>query len=75
VAELIDGRTEEITVHQPRGHPDAPLSEAELAQKMTWLLEDLASPDTPGRLLELCIRLSTPEDVNELVEACRVTKS
>jgi 2-methylcitrate dehydratase len=75
VAELADGRVEEVIVHQPRGHPDAPLSEAELAQKMTWLLRDLVPPDTPGRLLELCSRLSTPEDVNELVEACRVTKS
>jgi len=75
VAELADGRVEEVIVHQPRGHPDAPLSEAELAQKMTLLLEDLAPPDAPGRLLELCSRLSTPEDVNELVEACRVTKS
>jgi len=75
VAELTDGRTEEIIVHQPRGHPDAPLSDIELTQKMTWLLEDLTPPDTPGRLLELCSRLSTPEDVNELIEACRVTNS
>jgi len=75
VAELADGRVKEVIVHQPRGHPDAPLSEAELAQKMTWLLGDLVPPDAPGRLLELCSRLSTPEDVNELVEACRVTKS
>jgi 2-methylcitrate dehydratase len=75
VAELIDGRTEEIIVHQPKGHPDAPLSEAELVEKMSWLLEDLGPPDTPGRLLELCSRLSTPEDVNELVRACRVTKN
>lgn len=75
VAELIDGRTEEIIVHQPRGHPDQPLSEAELVQKMTWLLEDLVPPDTPGRLLGLSSRLSTPEDVNGLVEACHVTKS
>lgn len=75
VAELIDGRTEEIIVHQPRGHPDAPLSEAELVQKMKWLLEDLVPPDTPSRLLDLCSRLSTPEDVHQLVEACHVTKS
>jgi 2-methylcitrate dehydratase PrpD len=74
VAELADGRVEEAIVHQPKGHPDAPLSEAELVKKMTWLLEELVPPDTPGRLLEICSRLSTPEDVEELVEACRVTE-
>lgn len=39
VAELMDGRVEEIIIHQPKGHPDAPLSEAELLEKMEWLLE------------------------------------
>ena len=75
VAELTDGRVEEIIVHQPRGHPDAPLSDAELLEKMTWLLEGLAPAETPRRLLDLCNRLSTPEDVKELVETCRVTKA
>lgn len=74
VAELIDGRTEEIIIHQPRGHPDAPLSEAELVEKMALLMEELTPPETPRRLLELCSRLSSPKDVNELVEVCRVTK-
>jgi 2-methylcitrate dehydratase PrpD len=40
VAELNDGRTEEIIVQQPKGHPDAPLSDAELLEKMTWLVEN-----------------------------------
>jgi 2-methylcitrate dehydratase PrpD len=75
VAELTDGRAEEIIIHQPKGHPDAPLSEAELLEKMTWLLEGLAPADTPGRLLDFCSRLSTPEDVKELVETCHVTKT
>ena len=74
VVELTDGRTEEIIVHQPKGHPDAPLSDAELLEKMGWLLEDLAPPDTPMRLLDLCTRLSTAEDVQELIELCQVTR-
>jgi 2-methylcitrate dehydratase len=72
VAELTDGGVEEIMVHQPKGHPDSPLSDAELLEKMTWLLEDLAPVGTPRRLLDLCSRLSTPEDVRELVATCRV---
>jgi 2-methylcitrate dehydratase len=73
VAELSDGRTEEeITVPQPKGHPDVPLSDAELREKFTWLMEGLAEPETPARLLSLCNRLSTSEDVAELFETCRV---
>ena len=72
-AELTDGRIEEIVVHQPKGHPDASLSDADLLEKMTWLLEGLAPAHTPMRLLDLCSRLSTPEDVQQLVETCNLT--
>jgi hypothetical protein len=64
---------DEIIVQQPRGHPAAPLSDTDLLEKMTWLLEGLASAHTPLRLLDLCSRLSTPEDVQQLVETCSVT--
>ncbi|MBI2349308.1 MAG: MmgE/PrpD family protein, partial [Deltaproteobacteria bacterium] len=70
-AQLADGRVEEVVVHQPKGHPDAPLSDAELLEKMTSLLDGVASADTARRLLDLCNHLSTPQDVNALVEACR----
>jgi 2-methylcitrate dehydratase len=70
VAELTDGHTEEIMVHQPKGHPDAPLGDAELLEKMTGLLQDVAPAHTPRRLLEICNRLSTAEDVREMIEAC-----
>jgi 2-methylcitrate dehydratase len=73
VAELTDGGTKEITVQQPKGHPDAPLSDAELLEKITWLLEGLAPAHTPGRLLEICNRLSTAEDIQQLIETCKVT--
>jgi 2-methylcitrate dehydratase len=73
VAELNDGRTEEIVVHQPKGHPDAPLSETELLEKITWLLQSAALK--PQRLLDLCHRLSTVEDVAALVESCRVQQT
>ena len=72
VAELEDGSTEEVDVHQPKGHPDASFDEADVLNKMTWLLEDVAAPDTPRRLMSLCQRLSSREDVTALIDACRV---
>jgi 2-methylcitrate dehydratase len=72
VAEMTDGRVEEIIVHQPKGHPDAPLRDGELLEKMDWLLEGVAPAHTAKRLLELCTRLSTTEDVEKLIETCRV---
>jgi len=74
VAELTDGRMEEITVQQPKGHPDAPLSDADLLEKMTWLIEGMAQAHTPERLLDVCGRLSTAEDVQRLVGTCNVTQ-
>ena len=72
IAELNDGRTEEIVVRQPKGHPDAPLSDAELLEKMTWLVKTAAPALAPPRLLDLCNRLSTAEDLETLIESCRV---
>ena len=74
-AELNDGRIEEIIVHQPKGHPDAPLSDADLLEKMTWLLQPPATLLTPQRLLNLCNRLGTVEDLAELVESCGVERT
>jgi 2-methylcitrate dehydratase len=71
-AELADGRKEEIIVRQPKGHPDAPLGDDELLEKMTWLSESMAPAHTAKRLLDLCSRLSTTEDIEELVETCRL---
>lgn len=73
VAELTDGAMDEIIVHQPKGHPDRPLSNTDLLEKMIRLLEDVAPAHTPVRLLDLCQRLSTTEDVQQLVETCNVT--
>ncbi len=75
VAELNDGRTEEIVVRQPRGHPETPLSEMELLEKMTWLLQAPAPALKPQRLLDLCNRLSTVEDIVELIDCCRVEQT
>ncbi len=75
VAELNDGRTDEIIVQQPKGHPDAPLNDADLLEKMIGLLQTPASKLEPQRLLDLCNRLSTVEDIAALVENCRVEQT
>ena len=72
VAELRDGRAEEAVVHQPKGHPDAPMSDDELLAKMTWLLEDVAPSGTPERIFELCATMSTKGDLDALLAACRL---
>lgn len=72
VAELEGGGVEEVEIDQPKGHPDAPLSEEELAEKIGAMLEGIAPPDFPSRLLAACARLSTTEDVGRLLEICRV---
>ena len=75
VAELNDGRTVESLVHQPKGHPEAPLSDAELLGKMTWLLQADAAGLDPQKLLDLCNRLSTIDDVEELLATCLVART
>jgi 2-methylcitrate dehydratase len=72
VAELTDGSSREVIIHQPKGHPDAPLTDPELLHKMTWLLDGIAPAHTPARMLELCNGLSTADDVANLIAACNV---
>jgi 2-methylcitrate dehydratase len=72
MAELRDGRTEEVIVHQPKGHPEAPLTEAELLQKFNWLIADVAPALKPERLLDLCMTLSTAKDLEAILQSCKV---
>ena len=71
-AELTDGQTETVEIHQPRGHPDAPFGEEDLMRKVTWLVEDVVAPGTARRLIELCNGMSTSEDLTSLIEACKI---
>ena len=72
VAHLRDARTEEVIVQQPKGHPEAPLTEAELLQKIAWLIVDVAPALKPERLLDLCTGLSTEKDLDALLQSCQV---
>jgi hypothetical protein len=48
------------------------LSDSELLEKMSWLLQPALLAITPQRLLDLCNRLSTVEDVEKTVESCNI---
>lgn len=69
---LADGRVERAAVRQPKGHPDAPLSQAELLAKMRWLVEDVEREGTAERILEICMGMQSADDVTALIDACAV---
>lgn len=71
-AHLADGSVLSAEVSQPKGHPDAPLTNGELLAKMRWLIEDVAPGGTAERILDLCMRLETAQDVRALIAACNL---
>ena len=83
-AQLIGARPPEVIDLAEYGYrllvPDAEevsraienVRDADLLEKMAWLLEGRAPAQTPMRLLDLCRRLSTAEDVQQLIETCKV---
>ena len=72
MALLADGRVERAAVRQPKGHPDAPLSQDELLAKMRWLVEDAARDGTAERILGICMGMRSAADVDALIDACAV---
>ena len=70
-AQMTDGPTQIVEIHQPRGHPEAPFNEADLQQKIEWLVENVAEEGTAGRLIEICNSMSTNDDLAALIEACK----
>lgn len=69
---FADGRIERAAVRQPKGHPDAPLSQAELLAKMRWLVESVARDGTAERILDICMGMQSADDVDALIDACAV---
>ena len=69
---LADGCIERAEVRQPKGHPDAPLSQDELLAKMRWLVEGIARDGTAERILDICMGMQSAADVDALIDACAV---
>ena len=73
-ARLKDGRDETVEIRQPKGHPDDPLTDAELIAKIAWLTERIPAPPTaadfPQALFDHCMNMSTERDLERLTELC-----
>ena len=69
-ASLSGGRAETVHVHQPKGHPDDPMTDDQLIAKLTWLTEAVAPDSLPASLFDHCMNMSTHDDLNKLTELC-----
>jgi 2-methylcitrate dehydratase len=67
VAETRGGRRDEVTVDQPSGHPDRPLSDEELLGKMESLVASRLGPGAAQRLLDACLALRHAATVREVI--------
>ena len=72
-ARMTDGRSEAVEIHQPTGHPDNPMTDHQLLDKMTWLTSSLVEDDVPRRIFDLCMSMDTAADLARLVELCTVS--
>jgi 2-methylcitrate dehydratase PrpD len=67
--ELSDGRTISRFVEQSLGNIKRPLSDKQLEEKLRDQAEPVLSKTRVDELIELCWRLDTLENVNDLVKA------
>ena len=58
-ARMSDGRSESVEIRQPTGHPDNPMTDQQLLDKMTWLTSGLVEDDVPRRIFDLCMSMDT----------------
>ena len=72
-ARMTDGRSESVEIHQPTGHPDNPMTDSQLLDKMTWLTSSLVEDDVPRRIFDLCMSMDTAADLARLIELCTVS--
>ena len=71
-ARMNDGGTESVEIHQPTGHPDNPMTDQHLLDKMTWLTSGLVEDDVPRRIFDLCMNMDTAADLARLIDLCKV---
>ena len=71
-ARMTGGRSESIEIRQPSGHPDNPMTDRQLLDKMTWLTSGVVDDDVPLGIFELCMSMDTAADLARLVDLCKV---
>ena len=72
-ARIRDGRSESVEIRQPTGHPDNPMTDSQLLDKMSWLTSGLVEDDVPGRIFDLCMSMQNADDLDRLIELCMVS--
>ena len=72
-AQLKDGQTQVVEIHQPKGHPDAPFSQEDLKRKIEWLVEDVAPPGTANRLIDIATACQQRTTWQTLIQASKVS--
>ena len=72
-ARMSDGRSESVEIRQPTGHPDNPMTDQQLLDKMTWLTSGLVEDDVPRRIFDICMNMDTAADLTRLIDLCTVS--
>lgn len=72
VVQLTDGRVESAKVMVPKGHPQRPLTDAEVEQKFRALAQPVLGAAAAKRLLEQLWRLEEVTAMEQVLERCRV---
>ena len=72
-ARMSDGRSESVEIRQPTGHPDNPMTDHQLLDKMTCLTSGLVEEEVPGLIFDLCMNMDGDTDLTRLIELCKVS--
>lgn len=68
IVTLADGRTIDKYVKYPRGHAGNPMTDDEVVAKFRKLADGVVSPATADRIVDLCMKFDTLEDVSPVIE-------
>jgi 2-methylcitrate dehydratase len=68
IVTLADGRTIDKYVKYPRGHAGNPMTDGEVIAKFRRLADGVVSPATADRIIDLCMKFDTLDDVSPVIE-------
>ncbi len=68
IVTLADGRTVDKYVKYPRGHAGNPMTDEEVVAKFRKLAAGVIAPATADRIIDLCMKLDTLDDVSPVIE-------
>jgi 2-methylcitrate dehydratase len=72
VVQLTDGRRDSAKVMIPKGHPQRPLTDAEVEEKFRTLAQPALGAAAAARLLQQLWRMEEVRTMEQVMELCRV---